>query len=156
MSLAVNKLDLEPIIVKIMDKEEGLGWELEYAQVIAEEYKRFLTLCLENRDQAIVPPKDVDDFWHYHILDTQKYAQDCQEIFGYFLHHFHYFGMRGDQDAQNLQDSWNDTCQKYLARFGMPSALVQEKVWRATSRCPNCGRGNEGVFMQTRPTLKAV
>ncbi|WP_205588317.1 glycine-rich domain-containing protein [Helicobacter vulpis] len=74
-----------------------------------------------------MPPKDVDAFWHYHILDTQKCAQDCQEIFGYFLHHFPYFGMRGDQDAQNLQDSWNSTCQKYLARFGMPSALVQKK-----------------------------
>lgn len=26
--------------------------------------------------------------WHAHILFTQKYAADCDRIFGSFLHHF--------------------------------------------------------------------
>jgi hypothetical protein len=40
----------------------------------------------------------VDTFWHYHILDTLKYAEDCQAVFGYFLHHFPYLGLRGEED----------------------------------------------------------
>lgn len=114
----IENLDLEPMMVKAMDKEEGLGWTLEMAKNIAEEYRKYLTLCLEYPDEAIVPSGMVDDFWHLHILDTQKYAEDCQNIFGYFLHHFPYFGMRGQEDADNLREAWQDSCQKYEARFG--------------------------------------
>ena len=45
-----------------MDKEEGLGWTLEMAKNIAEEYRKYLTLCLEYPDEAIVPSGMVDDF----------------------------------------------------------------------------------------------
>jgi hypothetical protein len=51
---------------------------------------------------VIAPSKDVDAFWHGHILDTMKYAEDCDQVFGYFLHHFPYFGMRGADDAAAL------------------------------------------------------
>lgn len=102
----IKNLDLEPIIVKAIDSEEGYGWSLELAQQIAEQYRKYLTLCLDYANKAIVPAKIIDDFWHLHILDTQKYAEDCQVIFGYFLHHFPYFGMRGEEDAKNLSNSW--------------------------------------------------
>lgn len=72
----------------------------------------------------------IDDFWHLHILDTQKYAEDCQVIFGYFLHHFPYFGMRGEEDAKNLSDSWEETCNLYQNRFGSLSEL-----WVSSERC---------------------
>ena len=42
----IENLDLEPMMVKAMDKEEGLGWTLEMAKNIAEEYRKYLTLCL--------------------------------------------------------------------------------------------------------------
>lgn len=35
----------------------------------------------------LVPTRDIDTVWHYHILDTHKYASDCKVVFGYFLHH---------------------------------------------------------------------
>jgi hypothetical protein len=31
-----------------------------------------------------------------------KYAEDCHKVFGYFLHHYPYFGLRGEKDAANL------------------------------------------------------
>ena len=34
----IESIDLEPIMVKIMDSEEGLGWSLEKTQKIASEY----------------------------------------------------------------------------------------------------------------------
>ncbi|ULJ60948.1 glycine-rich domain-containing protein [Wielerella bovis] len=148
----IKNLDLEPMMVKAMDKEEGFGWTLEITQTIAEEYRKYLTLCLENPDAAIVPSSMVDDFWHLHILDTQKYAEDCQNVFGYFLHHFPYFGMRGTEDANNLRKAWNDSCKKYEQRFGK----ANETFWQNSARCPNCGRKcKNNANNEMRPRLAA-
>jgi len=144
-------LDLEPIMVKIMDKEEGLGWTLEFTKRVAAEYEKYLVLCKENPEAAVVPSSSVDDFWHFHILDTQKYQEDCQSYFGYFLHHFPYFGMRGKQDEENLKTAWADSCALYEACFGkLPTDL-----WLVSKRCPNCGRrcNSSKYSMDQRPRL---
>ena len=152
----IQELDLEPIIVKAMDDDEGFNWTLEFSQQIAEEYKKYLTLCLDYPYSAIVPAKMIDQFWHLHILDTQKYAEDCQKIFGYFLHHFPYFGMRGQEDADNLQHAWTDTCQKYEMRFG----CMDKTLWSNSARCPNCGRrgdvSGQQYMMDIRPALRVA
>src|SRR6478735_1352080 len=99
---AIVELDLDPIKMKLMHKESGEAWTLHRANAVEAEYRRFLYLTNTYPAESISPSVDVDTFWHYHILDTMKYAQDCQHVFGYFLHHFPYFGMRGDEDAANL------------------------------------------------------
>jgi len=117
-----ESLDLEPILVKAMDREEGYGWTLDLACRVAEEYRRFLVLCLEHRQDThplIVPSKLVDKFWQLHILDTQKYIEDCQHCFGFILHHFPYFGMRSDEDAANLREAWSRTLALYQSTFGV-------------------------------------
>ena len=155
------ELDLEPIIVKAMDTEEGHGWSLDLACRVSREYRRFLILCLENPDDPVVPSSFVDDFWHLHILDTQKYAEDCNHCFGETLHHFPYFGMRGDADAANLRKAWLETLALYQSTFGeaAPAAL-----WPHSVRCPNCGRkcssihgqGVDSPFDERRPTLPGL
>lgn len=95
---AIDDLDLEPIKVKLMHKESGEGWTLEQANAVEAEYRRFLYLMKIFPTEAVAPLMDVDTFWHYHILDTAKYAQDCDTVFGYFLHHFPYVGLRGSDD----------------------------------------------------------
>lgn len=149
----INELDLEPIMVKVMDKEEGYGWSLEFTTRVAAEYKRYLTLCLENPDFPMVPSTFVDEFWHFHILDTQKYQEDCDQVFGYFLHHFPYFGMRGEQDAENLKNAWAESCALYERRFGS----IDKELWPASKRCPNCGvrcKDSHHYFKEDRPRLK--
>jgi len=148
---SINELDLAPIMVKVMDADEGYGWSLEFTKQIAAEYKRYLILCLENPDFPMVPSSFVDKFWHFHILDTQKYAADCNLIFGYFLHHFPYFGMRGEEDEQNLKQAWADSRALYVKRFGK----INDSLWPASARCPNCGRKSENqCFQEARPQLK--
>src|SRR6266704_2375025 len=115
---AIRALDLEPIKFKLMDTEEGQGWSREYVEQIAIAYKRFLTLSVKYPEETIAPSKDVDKFWHGHILDTMKYAEDCQNVFGYFLHHFPYFGMRGEEDAANLAEAGKTTNRLYEKEFG--------------------------------------
>jgi hypothetical protein len=115
---AIQALDLDPIKVKLMDPEEGQGWSREYVGQMEIEYKRLLTLSVRYPEETIAPGKDVDKFWHGHILDTMKYAEDCQNVFGYFLHHFPYFGMRGEEDAANLAEAGKTTNRLYEKEFG--------------------------------------
>src|SRR4029077_20001089 len=68
--------------------------------------------------ETLAPCKPVDNFWHGHILDTHMYAEDCDRVFGRFLHHFPYFGMRGDEDAANLARAAETTQRLYREQFG--------------------------------------
>ncbi|TMG89529.1 MAG: hypothetical protein E6H72_12250 [Betaproteobacteria bacterium] len=138
---AIQALDLDPIKFKLMDPEEGQGWSREYVNQMAIEYKRFLTLSVKYSEETIAPSKDVDKFWHGHILDTMKYAEDCQNVFGYFLHHFPYFGMRGEEDAANLAEAGRTTKRLYEKEFG-------EAV---SSRAAMCG-----VAVTDRPAMCGV
>lgn len=115
---AIFALDLDPIKFKLMDKKEGHGWTREKADRLEIEYRRFLALTAKYPQEVIAPSTDVDKFWHGHILDTMKYAEDCHRIFGYFLHHFPYFGMRDAEDAANLENAAATTRRLYEQEFG--------------------------------------
>lgn len=115
---AVMELDLEPIKTKLMHVASGEGWSRDKADAVEKEYRRFLCLMKLYPDEATAPLADVDTFWHYHILDTMKYARDCEQAFGYFLHHYPYVGMRGGDDAQFRLDSGERMRTLYEATFG--------------------------------------
>jgi hypothetical protein len=113
-----ENLDLGPIMFKLTDAQHGEGWSSERAERVAIQYRRFLTLIRENPNTTIVPTEAIDEFWHYHVLDTMKYAEDCKEYFGYFVHHFPYLGLRGDDDVKRLADAFENTKRLYEKRFG--------------------------------------
>lgn len=129
----IMSLDLSMIKLKLEDKEEGQGWEAEFCNEAEIEYKRFLILKWENPNADIVPNGVIDKFWHQHILDTEKYAQDCNRLFGKFIHHYPYFGMNGEKDAKDLKDAFEYTKELYKKKFG-------ENYIGAAKRCkaPKC------------------
>jgi len=112
---AVMNLDLGPIRFKL---NESLGWTKEKVDKSEMAYKRFLFLSGQYPDETVVPIGGVDDFWHYHIMDTYKYKEDCENIFGDFLHHFPYFGVRGEEDVKNLETAIEKTELLYIKEFG--------------------------------------
>lgn len=83
----ISALNVEPIMVKLMDSKEGQGWNLETARKVETEYKRFLELVGRYGAAVVAPSKSVQVFWEQHVLDTQKYAVDSEQVFGDFLHH---------------------------------------------------------------------
>ena len=135
----INALDLDPIKVKLMHKESGEGWSLEHANAIELEYRRFLTLMKKYPHEQTSPLVDVDTFWHYHILDTMKYAADCEAVFGYFLHHFPYVGMRGEEDEASLARIGQRMKELYEAEFGedyvRPAKRAFEGATQANAFC---------------------
>ncbi len=114
----IADLDLDPIKVKLMHKESGEGWSLEQANAVEFEYRRFLHLMKMFPHEQTAPRFDVDTFWHYHILDTMKYAADCAKVFGYFLHHFPYIGLRGEEDEAAHHRIGARMRELYEATFG--------------------------------------
>jgi hypothetical protein len=136
---SIQALDLSPIKFKLMDTEEGHGWSREYADRIEIEYKRFLTLLVKYPEASIAPSKVVDKFWHGHILDTMKYAEDCHHVFGYFLHHFPYFGMRGNDDAANLAAASDTMHRLYRQEFGDAELREEISYCGATAAASYCG-----------------
>jgi hypothetical protein len=114
----ILELDLDPIKVKLMHTESGEGWTLEHANAMEFEYRRFLYLMKMFPKEQTAPLFDVDIFWHYHILDTMKYAADCEHIFGYFLHHFPYIGLRGEDDEAAHHRIGMRMQELYEATFG--------------------------------------
>ncbi len=123
----IRDLDLEMVRLKLRDEDEGLGWSELQCRLVEVDYKRFLLLKYLYPEKEIVPNKVVDLFWHQHILDTEKYARDCENIFGYFVHHYPYFGMNGASDFQNLQAAFQETCALYQEHFGEEYGSVPTK-----------------------------
>ncbi|MBF6546638.1 glycine-rich domain-containing protein [Nocardia brasiliensis] len=82
-------------------------------------YKRWLFLRRKYEGEQLPPTRDIDILWHAHILDTLFYHEVCDYVFGYYFHHYPYFGTRGDADAQNLQESFRHMLRTYKKEFGV-------------------------------------
>jgi hypothetical protein len=116
---AVMELNLDPIKKKLMHLESGEGWSLEKANAVEKEYRRFLCLMKLYPEENIAPLADIDTFWHYHILDTMKYAADCERVFGYFLHHCPHLGLdRTESEEHERLESGKRMQELYEATFG--------------------------------------
>lgn len=124
----ISDLDFSLIKRKLGEPEEGTGWAPEVCDAVEQEYRRFLALKRAYPNREIVPNRAVDRFWHQHILDTQRYGEDCNQVFGYFLHHYPYFGIFGPEDAKNLKDAFSETAALYEQHFG-------ESYDAAAARC---------------------
>jgi hypothetical protein len=105
----ISKADFAPIatldfsvIKATLMSPAGRAWSRQRANAVECEYRRFLYLMKMFPQEPTAPLADVDLFWRHHLLDTLRYAGDCQRIFGQFLHYFPYAGMRGAEDEAAL------------------------------------------------------
>ena len=133
----VAALDLSMVKMKLQEPDEGKGWTRAECDEAELEYKRYLTLNIRYEDKAIVPTGQIDTIWHYHILDTRAYHRDCEQVFGEYFHHFPYFGMRGEEDAENLDQAFFETAALYEQDFG-------ESMVRNQEVATDCGHDSQG------------
>eukprot|EP01065_Artemidia_motanka_P014242 TRINITY_DN181_c0_g1_i3.p1 TRINITY_DN181_c0_g1~~TRINITY_DN181_c0_g1_i3.p1 ORF type:complete len:372 (+),score=134.37 TRINITY_DN181_c0_g1_i3:76-1191(+) len=101
------------------------GWEAGFTETAIKEYTRFM--ALSHVFGEAVPSKAIDEVWHSHIIDTRRYAGDCQRIFGRFLHHYPYFGLGGKHgDHAALMAKYTRTLTRYVNIF---RELPSEDIW---------------------------
>jgi hypothetical protein len=130
---AIRALDLESVKLRVMDSELGEGWSREYTDSIEAAYKNYLTMLVKYPEDAedILLSEDVDEFWHTHILQTKKYADDCQQVFGTFLHHNPQVGERTSADVERRAALSAKTHRLYRHEFG--DAQTAEAAWAGSA-----------------------
>jgi len=114
----LQAIDFGPIAFKLMNPDEGTGLTLEQATWGIELYRRFLFLTYYYPERQIVPSREIDRVWHTHILDTAKYREDCNQLFGHFIDHWPYSGMRNAVDWQAQQLAFTETQTLFEQHFG--------------------------------------
>ena len=114
----INQESLDLIRCKMNDTPE-LGLDGEEVEMAVEEYRRFLVLKMENPSVKIAPTGLMDKAWHTHILDTRRYADDCEAMFGKFLHHHpSYRGVESGDMEVVLNRASEMMGELYSKRFG--------------------------------------
>ena len=128
---AVDQIDLTPVNTKLRH-DDPQRWTDEILAETELNYRRFLALNAAFPGATLSVNELLDDYWHQHILDTRKYAADCETIFGEFLHHYPYFGLADEQEWQANLDTFAYTQQIWQEAFGVSltgaTTLTLDKV----------------------------
>lgn len=104
----IEALDLDGPACKVCIDER---WTVEEVDAEVRRYRAFLHAIRHYPGSPLAPSHRVDKVWHAHILDTQKYIADCQYIFGAYVHHYPYSGLRGEDDAEVQRRRFESTQQ---------------------------------------------
>ncbi|MDO6650961.1 hypothetical protein Q4530_01085 [Colwellia sp. 1_MG-2023] len=143
-SLQTVDISIHPLVKSInfdklkwkLTKSAEATWTDKLCDLAELEYQKFLSLKLLYPKVSLVPSKLVDKFWHEHILDTKSYEDDCNKVFGYFVHHYPYFGIYGKDDQNALQVSFDKTIELYEMHFGKyPTKALFGSEAQQASRC---------------------
>src|SRR5258708_420386 len=130
---AIQALDLESVKIRAIDPKLGEGWTREYAEGIEQGYRTYLTMLAKYPEHAedILLSKDVDEFWHTHILQTIKYTEDCEAVFGKYLHHAPHIGEVTQADVEKRTALAEKTRHLYEREFG--NARDYNAAWAGIS-----------------------
>ncbi len=128
-----NIINLSPIRRKLASKLTAL--EVSEGENF---YLMFLFLMYKYKNVPIVPTTLIDEFWHAHILDTVKYMDDCEALYGCYIHHFPYLGQRGQKDAQKLQDQFDISMKLFESEFNV-NPSKSEKLSGSSICAGSCG-----------------
>lgn len=131
---SVSGIDLTALRIKLAEER---GWDEADLNELERQYKMYLNLRLIHPSEALVPTRFIDEMWHAHILDTRAYHDDCQRVFGEFLHHYPYLGVGGDQEKAKLDDAFQRTAALWESAYDeaykqMP--LPKKQGWLAIPR----------------------
>jgi len=123
----ISSLDLSQINNYMV---KAKGWKQAQANEAENQYKNFLRIKIVATDsfsQELVPSLDIDEFWHAHILHTEKYAADMQNICGKFLHH------HPQQESEININYYFDITQKlYYLMHRQYMTIIRKQLYQST------------------------
>ena len=102
------------------------------SHLFVREFKRFfaLELLVPEPDHSFVPSHEIDPVWHHLVLDSRRYVELCDALYGGYVHH-----------------TPADTCPAEFAdnageKFGYTKSLLKEAfggvppaAWGAAAHC---------------------
>jgi hypothetical protein len=81
------------------------NWTRPEYKEAEEEYIRFLTLRMLHPSVSIAPTELIDTVWHAHILNTEAYHNDCNIMFGKYLHHVPHLEKEASEENSDSFDN---------------------------------------------------
>lgn len=113
---AILRLNFKKQKKKLSRSDSGVDWSRQKLTIAEQQYRCFLYLRLKYG--RIPPTETIDEFWHAHILDTEKYFADSNRIFGRYEHHYPYRGLEGKRDEKRWLKSFSRAQELYKKEFG--------------------------------------
>jgi hypothetical protein len=134
-SAIIEKWDFSLMREKMQEPSHA-GWTLERIDAAIIDYKRYMAITKALDGYQLVPNGEIDRIWHEHILDTRQYSKDCLELFGGFLHHYPYFGMRGESDKSQWEDTSTLSNDFWTNLFGESLYNDKDSAMKCPQSCP--------------------
>jgi hypothetical protein len=116
----LDGLDWDLISKNLISSHTQHQWTAEKLQSAINLYKMFLCLHFLFPDIELAPTPEIDRLWHTHILlNTAKYIHDCQQLYGYTLHHYSAVGDKLEMIPQHQQLAFDVTKTLFAEIFGV-------------------------------------
>ena len=112
----LQTLNWQTIRHHLLNSDEGRDFTPAQAAHAIWQYGLFLFLARQYPGIRLVPTEEIDAVLHAHIATARQYHNDCQTLFGGFVHHSAGLGTRGDR-AEWLE-AFDRTKQLFEKMFG--------------------------------------
>jgi hypothetical protein len=109
-------------------------WTEAQAQMAWERYRKFLRLAARMPGGRIAPTRDIDVFWHLHMLHPVAYYRDCQRLFGRIFDHDGGFG-KGEGELPVLIGVFEETDKAWREAYGEPYLREQDLPEGGATNC---------------------
>lgn len=99
---------------------ERMDYDPATADEVMAEYQKFIALTVAYAPASLPTCKEVDDFWHAHILCTHDYIKMCKALGTEYIHHNPCLS----HEAGTIVGCYNrDTLGRYRTHFGEPHSF---------------------------------
>ena len=119
----VATVDLSRLRFGLMQK---FGWSDGLCDSVEDRYRKFLVLMLLYPKHPLAPTRFIDEFWHAHILDTRAYHEDCNRLFGHYVHHRPHF-LDSQESSKRLRTGFDITVKLYRMHFQIAPWTDEER-----------------------------
>ncbi len=109
-------------------------WTQEEREKSLMRYRRWLFVKYRHPNARLAPTRDIDLFWHLHMLAPVAYNRDCDGLFGRLLDHDGGFGL-GPGEQPILQQVFTETAELYEQEFGEPYREDGLPIGEAMTNC---------------------
>lgn len=110
-------------------------WSDEQRRRSLNRYERWLRLKQLHPKQRMAPTRDIDLFWHLHMLAPVAYHRDCMAVFGRILDHDGGFG-KGEGEAARLREVFLATARLWEQTYQEPYG--EDGRWVCDLGATNC------------------
>ena len=123
--------DLSQVAERMVKREHG---DPMLVQEMEAEYRKYMAIVISNPTEKVPIPREIDPFWHNHLLFTVDYCRFSELTAGRFIHHYPDVNAPEDEMRQLYV---KHTLPSHMVLFGQPN----RKFWPDPEQFVFCSCG---------------